>query len=61
MTWPNLARLLERHDTAAGSTEAGNVAILAVLLVLLLVGGFSTAMQWSVDGLQAPQVATAGE
>ena len=36
-------------------SEAGNVAVLATLLVLLLIAMGSMALQWSVDGLREPQ------
>ena len=46
------------HETVA---EAGNVAVLAMLLVLLLVAMSSMALHWSVDGLRAPQGITVAQ
>ncbi|MEO5820738.1 MAG: hypothetical protein ABIT71_09550 [Vicinamibacteraceae bacterium] len=61
MTWPNMARLRDHLDEPSDPTDVANVGVLALLLVLLLVAGLSMALRWSVDGLQAPQVATAAE
>ena len=61
MTWPDLAKSLDRRDAAPDPSEVGTIAVLALLLVLLLVAGFSVVTQWTVDGLRAPQVATVEE
>jgi hypothetical protein len=64
MTLPDLARVrqtIDRFDAPSEPTDPTNIAILAILLVLLLTAGASVALRWSVDGLQAPQVATTQE
>jgi hypothetical protein len=52
---------IDRFDAPSEPTDPTNIAILAILLVLLLTAGASVALRWSVDGLQAPQVATTQE
>lgn len=64
MTLPDLSRLrqtLDRFDPPSEPTDLTNVAILAILLVLLLAAAGSLAVRWSVDGLQAPQIAATRE
>jgi hypothetical protein len=63
-----MAWTMRRDDTGTPSndswdqSELTNIAVAAMLLVLLLVAGFSMVRQWSVDGLATPtQVATAHE
>jgi hypothetical protein len=59
MTWTDLARLRDRFEGPSDPAAPVNIAVLALLIVMLLTAGFSLALQWSVTGLQAPQVATA--
>jgi hypothetical protein len=61
MTWPDLAKFIDRRDAASDPSEVANIAVLATLLVLLLVAGFSVVTQWTLDGLRAPQVTTVEE
>jgi hypothetical protein len=48
-------------ESSWDSTELTNIGVAALLLVLLLVAGFSLVRQWSVDGLTTTQVATVHE
>jgi hypothetical protein len=50
-----------RPDGISDPAELINIAVGALLLVLLLVAGFSMVRQWSVDGLTTTQVATVHE
>ena len=61
MTWPDMARVLDRGEAATDASEIANIAVLALLLVLLLAAGFSVVTQWTVEGLRAPQMATVDE
>ena len=62
-----MAWTMRRNDTGTRSdetwdrSELTNIAVAALLLVLLLVAGFSMARQWSVDGLTTAQAAAVQE
>jgi hypothetical protein len=63
-----MAWTMRRNDTGTRSdetwdqSELTNIAVAALLLVLLLMAGFSMARQWSVAGLATTtQVATVHE
>jgi hypothetical protein len=50
-----------RPEGIADPAELINIAVGALLLVLLLVAGFSMVRQWSVDGLTTAQAASVHE
>ena len=52
---------MQRRDAAADTSDITNIAVLALLLVLLLVAGFSMVTQWTAEDLAAPRVVTIGE
>ena len=62
MAWTRLDGTDTPRETIFDPAELTNIAVGALLLVLLLVASFSLVRQWSVDGLgTTAQVATVND